>query len=194
MSASFFASIKNKATNGRREIQSDIDALLTYMNDDMENLGETIKTVSFGFDTGQNDRVAIDELLHWSEEYLFKIINICHSRSLVRKNYGGFQNVSLTEEGQSRAISVKHGKNRSYELGASMQIATLNVHGPAQVGNGNTQNIHNVFNQLLQQIEMSSASDEEKQEAKSRLAKFLEHPLVGSIVGGLAGSLPGLMG
>lgn len=175
-------------------IQSDIDALLTYMNDDMENLGETIKTVSFGFDMDQNDRIAIDERLHWSEECLFKIINICHSRSLLRKDYGDFEHVSLTEEGQSRAISVKHGKNRSYELGVSMQIATLNVHGPAQVGNGNTQNIHNVFNQLLQQIEKSSASDEEKQEAKNRLAKFLEHPLVGSIVGGLAGSLPGLMG
>jgi hypothetical protein len=60
------------------KIQSDIDALLTYMNDDMENLGETIKTVSFGFDMDQNDRIAIDERLHWSEEYLFKIINICH--------------------------------------------------------------------------------------------------------------------
>ncbi|KHT22172.1 MULTISPECIES: hypothetical protein [Pectobacterium] len=176
------------------KIQSDIDALLTFMNDDMENLGETIKTVSFGFDVNQNDRIAIDELLHWSEEYLFKIINICNSRSLLHKKYGDFKHVFLTEEGQSRAISVKHGKNRSYELGASMQIATLNVHGPAQVGNGNTQNISNVFNQLLQQIEDSSASDEEKQEAKSRLAKFLEHPLVGSIVGGLAGSLPGLMG
>lgn len=140
------------------KIQSDIDALLTYM----ENLGETIKTVSFGFDTGQNDRVAIDERLHWSEEYLFKIINICHSRSLVSKRNGLFSRVGLTEEGQSRAISVKHGKNRSYEPGASMQIATLNVHGPAQVGNGNTQNIHNVFNQLLQQIETSSASDESR--------------------------------
>lgn len=29
------------------KIQSDIDTLLTYMNDDMENLGKTIKTVSF---------------------------------------------------------------------------------------------------------------------------------------------------
>ncbi|GLH25588.1 hypothetical protein ENT52713_29840 [Enterobacter sp. 200527-13] len=176
------------------KIQSDIDALLTYMNDDMENLGGTVKTTYFGFDVDQNDRIAIDQQLHWSEEYLFKIINICHSRSLVCKRSGNFEYVSLTEEGQSRAISVKHGKNRSYELGASMQIATLNVHGPAQVGSGNTQNIHNVFNQLLQQIEASSASDEEKQEAKSRLAKFLEHPLVGSIVGGLAGSLPGLLG
>lgn len=176
------------------KLQSDIDALLTFMNDDVENLGETIKTVAHGFEAGQNDRTAIDEQLHWSEEHLFKIINICHSRSLVSKRNGRFSRVALTEEGQSRAISVKHGKNRSYELGASMQIATLNVHGPAQVGNGNTQNIHNVFNQLLQQIEDSAASDQEKQEAKSRLAKFLEHPLVGSIVGGLAGSLPGLMG
>lgn len=46
------------------KIQSDIDALLTYMNDDIENLGETIKTVSFGFDMDQNDRIAIDERLH----------------------------------------------------------------------------------------------------------------------------------
>ncbi len=74
-----------------------------------------------------------------------------------------------------------------------MQIATLNVHGPAQVGNGNVQNIHNVFNQLIEKIDESGASDEDKAEAKSRLAKFIEHPLVGSIVGGLAGSLSGLV-
>lgn len=176
------------------KIQADIDALLTYMNDDMENLGGTVKTTFFGFEAGQDDRIAIDNRLHWTEEYLEKIINICHARSLVSKRNGQFSRVTLTEEGQSRAISVKHGKNRSYELGANMQIATLNVHGPAQVGNGNTQNIHNVFNQLLQQIEESSASSEEKLEAKNLLAEFLKHPLVGSIVGGLVGSLPGLMG
>ncbi|PWK07964.1 hypothetical protein C7421_1061 [Pantoea ananatis] len=34
-----------------------------------------------------------------------------------------------------------------------MQIATLNVHGPAQVGNRNTQKIHNLFNKLLHHIE-----------------------------------------
>ncbi|WP_083875427.1 hypothetical protein, partial [Pseudomonas gingeri] len=174
-------------------IQSDIDLLLTYMNDDMEQLGETINTVRFSFEAGKTDRTAIDEQLNWTEEYLYKIINICYSRSLLKKNSGGFSRIQLTEEGQSRAISVKHGKNRSYELGASMQIATLNVHGPAQVGNGNVQNIHNVFNQLIEKIDESGASDEDKAEAKSRLAKFIEHPLVGSIVGGLAGSLSGLV-
>lgn len=174
------------------KIQSDIDLLLTFINDDMENLGETINTVHFSFIVGKPDRIAVDEKLNWPEDHLYKIINICNSRSLLKKHSNGFAHILLTEEGQSRAISVKHGKNRSYELGASMQIATLNVHGPAQVGNGNVQNIHNVFNQLIKEIDQSSATDEEKTEAKSRLTKFLEHPLVGSIVGGLAGSLSGL--
>lgn len=175
------------------KIQSDIDLLLTYMNDDMEELGETIQTVSFSFEVGATDRTVVDEKFSWTKEYLYKIINICYSRSLLKKYSRGFSRIELTEEGQSRAISVKHGKNRSYELGASMQIATLNVHGPAQVGNGNVQNIHNVFNQLIEKIDESDASDEDKAEAKSRLAKFIEHPLVGSIVGGLAGTLPGLL-
>jgi len=174
------------------KIQSDIDLLLTYMNDDMESLGGTINAVCFSFVAGQIDRTAVDEKFNWPEDHLYRIINICNSRSLL-KNKNGFSHVFLTEEGQSRAISVKHGKNRSYELGTGMQIATLNVHGPAQVGNGNVQNIHNVFNQLLQKIDESGATDEDKEEAKNRLTKFLEHPLVGSIVGGLAGSLSGLM-
>ena len=38
------------------------------------------------------------------------------------------------------------------------------------------------FNELIQQIEQSSASSAEKTEAKSRLAAFLEHPLVGSVL------------
>ena len=175
------------------KIQSDIDTVLIFMNDDMEGMGGTIQSVYFSFVSGKSDRTAFDEKYNWSEDHLFKIINICNSRSLLKKNYGDFSHITLTEEGQSRAISIKHGKNRSYELGASMQIATLNVHGPAQVGNGNVQNIHNVFNQLLQKIDESNAAEEEKQEAKGRLSKFLEHPLVTSIVGGLAGSLSGLV-
>ncbi|MGY3960646.1 hypothetical protein [Aeromonas popoffii] len=175
------------------KIQSDIDALLTYMNDDLENLGETIKAVYFEFNKNESDRVAIDEKLDWPEEHLFKIINICNSRGLLTKNFRDFSQIKLTEEGQSRAISVKHGKDRSYELGASMQISTLNVNAPSQIGNGNTQNIKTIFNQLIQDIDSSQASTEEKGEAKNRLAKFLEHPLVNSIVGGVAGSLTGLI-
>lgn len=45
------------------KIQSDINDLLTYMND-MENLGGTVKIVSVGFEQDQNDRITIDEKLH----------------------------------------------------------------------------------------------------------------------------------
>jgi hypothetical protein len=101
---------------GAEKIQFDIDLLLTYMNDDMESFGGTINSVYFSFVVGQTDRTAIDEKLNWPEDHLYKIINTCNSRSLL-KNTNGFAHIFLTEEGQSRAISVKHGKNRSYELG-----------------------------------------------------------------------------
>ena len=42
-------------------------------------------------------------------------------------------------------------------------------------------------NELIQKIESSPASPDEKAEAKGRLAAFLEHPLVGSILGSAAG-------
>ncbi|CAI1818986.1 Uncharacterised protein [Serratia proteamaculans] len=54
-----------------------------------------------------------------------------------------------------------------------MQIATLNVHGPAQVGNGNIQNIENVFNQLIKGIDESSATDEEKMRPRVASLSFL---------------------
>lgn len=83
------------------KIQSNIDALLTYMNDDMESLGETIKTVYFGFNEGENDRVAIDKNLGWPEEHLFKIINISHSRGLVIKTIGIFHRFNSLKRGKA---------------------------------------------------------------------------------------------
>lgn len=176
------------------KIQNDIDALLTYINDDMENIGGTIKDTYFGFDNGNNERIAIDKLHGWSEEHLFKLINICHSRSLLKKMHDRYSHVVLTEEGQSRALSVKHGKNRSYELsGGSYTIGAIHIAGSAQVGNHNTQNIHNVFQEVIDKIDKADATPEEKAEAKSLLTKFLEHPLTSSVVGGAIGSFSNLL-
>ena len=41
----------------------------------------------------------------------------------------------------------------------------------------------------VQRIESSDAPLHERAEAKSRLAAFLTHPLVGSVLGGVAGGL-----
>lgn len=55
------------------------------------------------------------------------------------------------------------------------------------MGDYNTQHVQATFNELIQKIESSPASPDEKAEAKGRLAAFLEHPLVGSILGSAAG-------
>ena len=91
-------------------------------------------------------------------------------------------------------MSIKHGKNRSYELArSSYTIGAIHVAGSAQVGDGNTQNIYNVFQEVIDKIDRADATPEEKAQAKSLLAKFLEHPLTASVVGGVSGSLTGLL-
>lgn len=60
-----------------------------------------------------------------------------------------------------------------------------------QIGDNNNQNIVNSFETLVQKIESSSASREEKEEAKTLLSKCLSHPLVVSVLGGAAGALGG---
>jgi hypothetical protein len=69
---------------------------------------------------------------------------------------------------------------------------TFNSPANVQVGNQNTQSITQTFNEIIEKINSSNASDDEKTEAKSKLMAFIEHPLVTSIVGGVAGGLVGL--
>ncbi len=69
------------------------------------------------------------------------------------------------------------------------QNITFNSPSNVQIGNHNIQNIQQVLSDLIKKIDSSSASEEEKKEAKSRLKLFLEHPLVTSIAGSLTGLL-----
>lgn len=70
---------------------------------------------------------------------------------------------------------------------------TINIHGAqsVQIGDHNTQNIINSFQELKNKIESSDATPEQKEEARSLLAKFISHPLVTSLLGAAAGALLG---
>lgn len=176
------------------QLQNDIDALLVFMNDELEKSGATIEHFNFAFNQGGEERITIDPVLNWQEERLFKIIRTCNSRRYLINQSNDFSRIRLTEEGQGRALSVKHGKSRSYELNASkFSIATLNVTGPAQIGDGNILNVHDVFQEIISKIDNANATPEEITEAKSRLAKFLEHPLTAAVLGGAVGSISGLL-
>ena len=61
-----------------------------------------------------------------------------------------------------------------------------------QIGNQNTQSVIQTFNSIIEKINSSTATPEQKAEAKSLLKAFIEHPLVASVIGGVAGGLVGL--
>jgi hypothetical protein len=73
---------------------------------------------------------------------------------------------------------------------------TVNIHQSTgvQVGDHNVINIQNAINELIQKIDNADASPHEKNEAKNRLSALLAHPLVGSILGGVAGSVTSMVG
>lgn len=179
------------------KLQDDIDTLLIFMNNDLETQGMLIGNAEFHFSDNGPDGKAFLTQTGWNSEQLQRILKVCSTRALVKELRGSFRRetfeVALTEEGQSRAIAVTHGKDRSYELGSAMQIANLNIHGQAQVGNGNVLNLTNVFAQLQQQIETADAPEEQKAEVKSLLGKLMEHPLVCAVIGGVAGGITGNM-
>ncbi len=72
-----------------------------------------------------------------------------------------------------------------------MASQTINISNSNNVvvGNHNHQVIDNSVKELVKLINSSSASPEQKEEAKNLLGQFLKHPLVTSIAGGVVGLL-----
>ncbi|MCI0557985.1 MAG: hypothetical protein MN733_05780 [Nitrososphaera sp.] len=69
------------------------------------------------------------------------------------------------------------------------QTITISNSPGIQIGDGNTQAIHSSISLLVSAIEQSDATSAQKEEAKSLLRAFLEHPLVVAIAGGAIGLL-----
>ncbi len=71
-----------------------------------------------------------------------------------------------------------------------MSSQTINITGSHNiVGNHNQQTVQNSVQELAKVIDSSSATPEEKAEAKGLLKKFLEHPLLSTVVGSAIGLL-----
>ncbi|CAI1513414.1 Uncharacterised protein [Serratia quinivorans] len=102
-----------------------------------------------------------------------------------------FYSVGIGGRGPHFQIKADSGRNAS-RINSSNLNQTFNIHGgQIQIGNENKQEIFNNFQTLIKAIDESPATNEEKEEAKSRLKKFLEHPLVTTIAGSAIGSLLG---
>ena len=96
-----------------------------------------------------------------------------------------FSKILLTEKGFARATSVEKA-NHQKETNAPVQNITINQAGNVQVGNNNTIDIQNTFSEIIQKIENSDASSEQKEEAKGLIKKLINHPIIADVLSGSA--------
>ena len=123
------------------------------------------------------------------EEDLYRITNQLGEHELIDwkpvGRYGGLGKINAfgidVVEGHATApISIKIDQSKTYNVSSSHNV---------QIGDGNIQDVKISLEKLIGAINDSTAGEAEKAEAKSRLKKFLEHPLVSSIAGGLISTL-----
>ncbi|MGH0033931.1 MAG: hypothetical protein ACQGVK_02770 [Myxococcota bacterium] len=178
-----------------------VDKVLVFSNTELETGGSTISNTMFNFGDGEEDFVNfLQQHPEVKAEDLLAAMNVCLSRGLFKslvKGVGRHSHLQLTEEGQGRAISVeaaKHATSSPQASSGDIHIGTLNASGPTQVGNQNVQNIENALTMLIQQIDATEASEEEKKSAKALLVGFLKHPLTSAVLGAGATGLAALAG
>ena len=172
------------------DIEAVVDKLLIFMVDEMEAQGSTTNTTRYNFEPDQEDRTAFVTKYPELEPMLIQALNACLSRRLIEHKALGSQYdyLGLSTAGQARGLSVKH-KRPDQPAQPTFSIGVLTSHAPMQIGNGNTMTIEAFQQAVLSGIEAADAPPEQKAEAKSLLAKVLEHPLLCSVLGGIAGGL-----
>lgn len=90
----------------------------------------------------------------------------------------------VENEGAGAPIKITFDHSTHYSVHSSSGV---------QIGSGNSQGDSFNLNQLIEAIEKSTATSQQKKEAKSLLSTFLKHPLVTTIVGKLIPSLDKLL-
>lgn len=162
-----------------------VDKIVVEMEVCLERKGSLLKETYFQFNDSDCAKLAL------TQEQLDVALNKAVSLGCIEKDIWGRDNTySLTEEGRARARSCMLRKNEG-ETGHSVIINGDNA--SVQVGNNNIQNISNVFKFIIEQIDKSNATSEEKRSAKESLKKFIEHPLVNTVFGTVGGALANLL-
>jgi hypothetical protein len=96
-----------------------------------------------------------------------------------------------TTEVSLASLQIIHVETAHLNMNRTQTVNVQSSHG-FQIGDHNsldnsTVNLNITLQQILDGIDGGPGSADEKAEAKNRFSKFLEHPLVCSIIGGVAG-------
>jgi len=84
----------------------------------------------------------------------------------------------------------KKQKKENVATNTTFHINNSNV----QVGDGNIQNIVNSIEQLVEEIDNSKSTPEQKEEAKGLLKTFISNPTVAAVLGGAVSGILGIAG
>ncbi|MFA0608967.1 hypothetical protein [Vibrio sp. 10N.222.49.B4] len=122
--------------------------------------------------------------LQWSEclPFLETVLNDLSDKGVIRTENlrSGHEFDDYTKPPQKHALGIN--------------IESFHNNGSAQFGDHNVSNIHLVqgIEQLLTEIEHSSASLEDKETARKKIKAVFENPTVSSVLGAAASSVLGL--
>jgi len=176
---------------------SKVYSLLKFMDDELVRLGRPANHVWFDFSLPEDVRYFDGTTEHkcgedlknfishtgYSEADATEIVKKCYSYEFIRGSQ--MSNIWLTEKGRAFLNNDKTDEEK-------MVIKIQEIHGNTQIGNNNVQNItiDQVVERLVHEIDTANSSQTEKQEAKWRLARFLEHPIIAPLISsGLASTL-----
>lgn len=164
-----------------------IDDLLVFLNEEVEKKGRKPNVVRFDFVEDDQWRPEYLAITDGNADALEVAVNTCLSRGLLKHvtRRGKYLNLVLTEEGQGRALSVDAARQKPQPKipTGDIHIRTLHASGATQIGHGNTQNIESIVQSWVDAIDKAEGTPAEKEEAKSLLLKFLEHPLTQTAIG-----------
>jgi hypothetical protein len=155
-----------------------IDDLLIYMNRALEEMGLTPGLHHFSFDEGEKDSAAVTSQFGWGSNDVIRVVKICLTRHYLKHsclNAGLCSRLTLTSDGQRRAIAAKLERKRARESTSRMSTSVnhdhsfgnnVQINGQASViiGSNNQQNVH----------PLGGANSEKSHKAGNDL---LKHPL-----------------
>lgn len=81
-------------------------------------------------------------------------------------------------------LSILKSKSGITDSIAYIKIDTINTTN-LQIGNNNTQNITNIFQQLIDEINNADCTEQEKKTALTQLKNFINNPTVGNRISGV---------
>lgn len=184
---------KKSSTLSTEKKDKYLDKLLIFMKNDIEQLGiANYSRVRFNFKKPDSNPAGEDRIEFLSKNRIKNnefdlVLNYAITHKFIKPicMNNPFDLMIITDDGMDRAMSTERAmyKPAVGDNAPSIHIGSINGDN-VQVGNNNTQSIYNTFNYLIDKIQKSNATAEEKKTALTKIKECLNNPIVSGITSG----------